>query len=419
MAGDAQTRRLDHAPHGRARQRSRVPRPRPSRSGPRTPTDRSRRACRRSAASCSCARSTSARRSSSSREDGVTYAEKIGPRGPPARSRPGPRSSSSARCAPCTRTSARASRSPTARCSACTARRSRAIGERPAPGDPSDGDGSRLCARDGRLLLDCSPGHARAARRAAAGRARDGRGGLSARSRSAGAPVGGHVGGRLDARAQPRVRLGRQRARLSERDHAGPGVAARSPPRRRPAVRCGPWPRPPRSGSRAPPSPSARSRSACARRGQRPGTMCSTIASSAARFSRRILDAASPGRAASPSGSWPSGASPSGRARAPSSSDTVRHAGAPPRAPAACGWRPSRGSRRRRRGERAASGITNGCPSSSTIPRCAISASSRIASITSPVVAAALALAAQADAIGGAVRSGALTVPPICHSTDR
>ncbi len=126
-------------------------------------------------------------------------------------------SSSSASCALCSRTSAPASRSPTGRSSGCTARRctttTRRTGGRVPPAHEHTTRLARLCPRGCASTTApaarLQPRRARAASRAAAGRARDGRLRLSARSRTAGAPVGAHVLRGRDARAQPRVRLRR------------------------------------------------------------------------------------------------------------------------------------------------------------------------------------------------------------------
>ena len=125
-------------------------------------------------------------------------------RGPPARSRAARRPSSSARCARCTRTSARASRSPTARCSACGAR-ALADGRRAAGDAPAR---ARRRGRDGRLLLRCSPGVLELLVVQPPGGARWTPPPTCAASRRAGAPVGAHVGGQRDAR-----RAGARRAR--------------------------------------------------------------------------------------------------------------------------------------------------------------------------------------------------------------
>ena len=77
MAGRRAHRRVDHGAHGRARQRAGVP------GGERADRARGhvrharRSGCRRSAASCSCARSTSPRRAPSRTKRRATYADKI------------------------------------------------------------------------------------------------------------------------------------------------------------------------------------------------------------------------------------------------------------------------------------------------------------------------------------------------------
>ena len=121
-----------------------------------TPTARSPRACRSSAASCSCARSRSARRSSSrTRRASPT----------PRRSAPADRLLDPARPAvelervvralhPHIGARVRARRRDPAR--ACTARRSRAAARRASRG--ARRRGGRPGRADGRLLLDCAPG---------------------------------------------------------------------------------------------------------------------------------------------------------------------------------------------------------------------------------------------------------------------
>ena len=214
MAGDARTGRLDHAPDGRPGQRPGVPDGASSRSAPTTTTARSPRACRSSAASCSCARSSERPPFAEQPEQGVTYAEKIAPSRPAARPRPAGASSSSAWCARCTRTSAPAWRWPTAACWACTrgavdvVRAARARAEGAARRTRAG-----VFAHDGRLLLDCAPGVLELLEvQPPGGRAMDARRYL--RGHGAGAPVGAVSVGRAgDAGAQPRVGLGRAGAR--------------------------------------------------------------------------------------------------------------------------------------------------------------------------------------------------------------
>jgi peptide deformylase len=199
-------RRVDHAPHRGTGQRPGVP----GRRGADRPDDTYGSLATRLQALggellVRALEETRARRRSPSRpEEGVTYAEKIGRRGPPARPRRGRRPSSSASCARCTRTSARGSSSPTGRCSRAARARTTVA----------------CCSTAAQACSSCC--------RAAAGRPRDGRLGLPARSyplrghalkgagrRAAGAPVVAHIRRRRDALAGPRIRLRRARAARS------------------------------------------------------------------------------------------------------------------------------------------------------------------------------------------------------------
>ena len=177
MAGDERDGRVDHAPHRRPRQRAGVPdRERADRARA-TPTARSPRACRSSAASCSCGRSIDAAAAACLRRagrGGRHLRREDRRRGPPARSGPARRSSSSGSCARCTRTSARASRSRTGRCWGCTARAWR----RSARWRRRDRGRSAGVTAASRRRGCCTAPRRRAgaARGAAAGRARDGRG---------------------------------------------------------------------------------------------------------------------------------------------------------------------------------------------------------------------------------------------------
>ena len=205
------------------------------------------------------------------------------------------------------------------------------------PRQPSGGarHGLGVAARDGRLLLGCSPGALELLEVQPPGGAGDGRRRLPARSRGAGRAVGARVGGQR--RSPRRADAGRARARrrrVAQRDHAGPRLAARSPPRRRSG-------RPLRTlaeassigqrqdrgrlqlvlARRAHVAASGRAR--CARRSPRTPRS----------FSLGLGRPRAPARAASPSGSWPSGASPSGRARARRSATPSGTPARPRRAP--------------------------------------------------------------------------------------
>ena len=127
MAGDERDRRVDHAPHRRPRQRARVPgrdRADPARRHLRLARAAPAAARRRAAARCARPQSAGGPAVRRAGRGGRHLRREDRRRGPPARSRLARRPSSSASCARCTRTSARASRSPTERCSACTRRRS-------------------------------------------------------------------------------------------------------------------------------------------------------------------------------------------------------------------------------------------------------------------------------------------------------
>ena len=202
------------------------------------------------------ARARRRRRRSSSRPSRASPTRRRSVRPTACSIRRGPRPSSSASCGPChPHIGARVALADGTllgvhRAALLEARRPAATPIR-RPG-PRGGLAGGVMAGDGRLLLACAPGRARAARGAAAGRARDGRRRLPARSRTA-RDAGSRS--RSPAAAIPAAAADRARAhrgRAGQRDHARPRRPARSPPRRPPAGPCGPWPRPRRSRSRAP-----------------------------------------------------------------------------------------------------------------------------------------------------------------------
>ena len=168
MAGDARDRRLDHAPHRRARLRPGVPAGEPSRSAPDDDygTLAARlRGARRRAARARARRAPAVRRAG---RGGVTYAHKI----EAARPRAGPdaraRARSSAPCARCARTSAPGCRCPTATFLGVLAAR--------VPTAPTLAPaGGRVRADGERLLLDCHGGALELTRDPPARRAPDGR----------------------------------------------------------------------------------------------------------------------------------------------------------------------------------------------------------------------------------------------------
>ena len=141
-----------HAPDGRPRQRPGVPAGEPSRSRPRTTTAGSRRVCRGSAASCSLRALEERPPFTEQPEDGVTYAEKIGRRGPAARPAParGRARAHRAGAAPAHRRSRRTrrrdDRSASARSAVPSTPTRRGAGRRPGG----------LTRDDGRLLLAAS-----------------------------------------------------------------------------------------------------------------------------------------------------------------------------------------------------------------------------------------------------------------------
>ena len=247
-------RRLDHAPDRGPRQRARVPCRAPRRSVPTTATARSRRALpqHRRRAAAAGARGGSRPSSSSPRRASPTRR-----RSPPrigCSIRPGRRPSSSGWCVRCTRTSEPAWRWPTGRCSASTGPRWSMLGrpvEDASGGSvaaPAESIGAGVVVRDGRLLLDCSPGVLELIEvQPPGGRAMDAAV-LPARSRAARAPVAAHVLRHADSR---HAASGRVRARAAV---ALSGITPAQASQRvvllvvQRAARCGPWPRPRRSG---------------------------------------------------------------------------------------------------------------------------------------------------------------------------
>ena len=162
-------------------------------------------------------------------------------------------------------------------------------------GETTDAAGAVLAlgvqAVAGRLLLGCDPGILELLGVQPPGGRRDGRRRLPARSRRSRAAVARDVGGWGEARREPGVRdrLSGTRVRAAARP---PTPAARSPPRRPPAGRSEPSPRPRRSGS-ARKAVAFNSFSLGGRTSaQRPGTMCSTTASARCELLGGVLDAA-------------------------------------------------------------------------------------------------------------------------------
>ena len=285
MAGDEQTRRLDHAPDRRPRQRPGVPRRRRADQPADTYGSLAARLRELGRRAARCARWASAPPFIEQPEHGVTYAEKIGA---------GDRLLDPAR--PARRARARRARAAPAHRRARRARRRHAARRAPRGAGRSAGDRPAAPTRRGELL---TPASARAT--GAAARCRPACSSCSSCSRRAGArwtpppicavtacPGAGSRSRRAAARsrAQPRVRLGRARPGRPAGSRP-PRPPARSPPRRRAAARCAPSPRPRRSAS-ASTEVAFSSFSVGGRTSrQRPGTMCSTIASSAASFSPR------------------------------------------------------------------------------------------------------------------------------------